>query len=62
MPSTKNRKNLKQPNLPPKRIRKRKRKSKVSRKKEIINIREDINKIDFKKIEKKSKKKQELVL
>ena len=37
----------KQPNLPPKRIRKRRTKPKVSRRKEIIKIREEINKIEI---------------
>ena len=40
----------KQPNLPPKRIRKRKTKSKVSKRKEIMKIREVINKIEIRKI------------
>ena len=39
----------KQPNLPPKRIRKRRTKLKFSRKKEIIKIREELNIIEFKK-------------
>ena len=37
----------KQPNLPPKRIRKRRTKPKVSRRKEIIKIREEVNKIEI---------------
>ena len=38
-----------QPNLPPKRIRKRRTKPKVNRRKEIIKIRDEINKIEVKK-------------
>ena len=39
----------KQINLPPQSIRKRMKKSKVSRRKEVVKIREEINKIEVKK-------------
>ena len=46
MPSSENKKNLKQPKLPPKRIRKKEQtKPKGSRRKEIIKIRGTIHKI-----------------
>ena len=49
-PSSKSKKKIsnKQPNLPPKRIRKRRTKSTVSRRKAIIKIREEINKTNKK--------------
>ena len=50
-----------QPNLPPKRTRKRTNKPKVSRRKEIIQIREDINEIKILKIQWKSPKKPRAV-
>ena len=40
-----NKKNLKQPNFTPKRMRERRTKPKVSRRKEIIKIRAEINEI-----------------
>ena len=48
----------KQPNLPPKRIRKRKTKVKVNKRKEIIKIRQEMNKIEIKKIENINKSKR----
>ena len=54
-PTSGNKKNLKKSNIIPKGTIKRKAKPKVSRRKEIIKIREEINKIEIQKtIEKKS--------
>ena len=51
----KNKKNPKQTNSSPERIRKRGTKTKVNRRKETIKIREEINKIEFKKLKRSIK-------